>query len=60
MLGSLLIGTGVQLDAIFYVLGGIGLAGALLTLLVPMARSGHVAKPVASPVAGPTAAAAAV
>ena len=39
MLGSLLISTGLKLDAIFYVLAGIGLFGVLLTLLVPMSRS---------------------
>jgi len=39
MLGSLLIGTGMQLDAIFYVLAGIGVFGVVLTLLVPMSRS---------------------
>ena len=39
MLGSLLISTGMKLDAIFYVLAGIGLFGVLLTLLVPMSRS---------------------
>ena len=39
MLGSVLIGAGIALDAIFYVLAGIGLFGVLLTLLVPMARS---------------------
>jgi len=39
MLGSTLIGAGLALDAIFYVLAGLGVLGALLTLLVPMARS---------------------
>jgi len=36
MLGGLLIGTGFALDAIFYVLAGLALLGALLTLLVPL------------------------
>lgn len=39
MLGSLMIGAGLQLDWIFYVLAGLGLLGMLLTLMVPMARS---------------------
>jgi AAHS family benzoate transporter-like MFS transporter len=39
MLGSVLISTGLELNSIFYVLGGIGLLGILLTLLVPMSRS---------------------
>lgn len=39
MLGSLLIGAGLQLDAIFYVLAGLGLFGVLLTLAVPLSRS---------------------
>lgn len=39
MLGSTLIGAGLALDAIFYVLAGLGVVGMLLTLLVPMARS---------------------
>jgi len=42
MLGSLLIGAGLQLDAIFYVLAGLGLFGMLLTLLVPLSRSAAV------------------
>ena len=29
----------MQLDAIFYVLAGIGVFGVVLTLLVPMSRS---------------------
>jgi AAHS family benzoate transporter-like MFS transporter len=40
MLGGVLIGAGFALDAIFYVLAALGLMGALLTLLVPLAR-GH-------------------
>ncbi len=39
MLGSTLIGAGLALDAIFYVLAGLGVVGMLLTLLVPMERS---------------------
>lgn len=39
MLGSLLIGAGLKLDAIFYALAGLGLFGALLTLLVPLSRA---------------------
>jgi AAHS family benzoate transporter-like MFS transporter len=39
MLGSAMIGAGLQLDAIFHVLAGLGLVGAALTLLVPMARA---------------------
>jgi AAHS family benzoate transporter-like MFS transporter len=38
LLGGLLIGAGVALDSIFYVLAGIGVFGVLLTLLVPAAR----------------------
>ncbi|HKE38691.1 MAG TPA: MFS transporter [Casimicrobiaceae bacterium] len=38
LLGGFLIGAGVALDAIFYVLAGIGVLGVLLTLLVPAAR----------------------
>lgn len=44
MLGSLLISTGLKLDAIFYVLAAIGLLGVLLTLLVPISRSSHEVK----------------
>jgi AAHS family benzoate transporter-like MFS transporter len=39
MLGSAMIGAGLQLDSIFYVLAGLGLLGAALTLLVPIARA---------------------
>jgi AAHS family benzoate transporter-like MFS transporter len=39
MLGSTMIGAGFALDAIFYVLAGLGVLGMLLTLLVPMARA---------------------
>jgi len=38
MLGGLLIGAGLALDSIFYVLAGLGLLGVLLTLLVPIVR----------------------
>lgn len=41
MLGSTMIGAGLQLDSIFYVLAGLGLLGMMLTLLVPMARVQH-------------------
>jgi AAHS family benzoate transporter-like MFS transporter len=46
MLGSLLIGMGLKLDSIFYILGGVGVLGVLLTLLVPMSRSVHGVKSV--------------
>jgi AAHS family benzoate transporter-like MFS transporter len=39
VLGSAMIGAGLELNAIFHVLAGLGVAGALLTLLVPMGRS---------------------
>lgn len=42
MLGSALIGASFPLDAIFYVLAGLGLLGTVLTLLVPMARAQNV------------------
>lgn len=42
MLGSALIGASFPLDAIFYVLAGLGLLGTVLTLLVPMARTQNV------------------
>lgn len=42
MLGGVLIGAGFALDSIFYVLAALGLMGALLTLLVPLARGHHV------------------
>ena len=38
LLGGLLIGAGLALDSIFYILAGIGVLGVLLTLLVPAAR----------------------
>lgn len=38
VLGSTMIGAGLALDSIFYVLAGLGVLGMLLTLLVPMAR----------------------
>jgi AAHS family benzoate transporter-like MFS transporter len=39
VLGSAMIGAGLQLNAIFDVLAGIAVVGAVLTVLVPMARS---------------------
>jgi AAHS family benzoate transporter-like MFS transporter len=39
MLGSFLIGAGLELDYIFYILAGLGMLGVMLTLLVPMSRS---------------------
>ena len=39
LLGGFLIGAGLALDSIFYVLAGMGLLGLLLTLLVPVAGS---------------------
>jgi len=42
MLGSVLITSGLPLDAIFYILGGIALLGVCLTLRVPLSRSAFV------------------
>ncbi len=39
LLGSVLIGSGLPLDTIFYILAAIALLGVGLTLLVPLARS---------------------
>jgi AAHS family benzoate transporter-like MFS transporter len=41
LLGGFLIGAGLALNSIFYVLAGLGLFGAVLTLLVPVARRPH-------------------
>ena len=38
LLGGLLISLGLALDSIFYILAGIGVLGALLTLVVPAPR----------------------
>ena len=38
LLGGFLVGAGLALDSIFYVLAGLGLLGLVLTLLVPVAR----------------------
>ncbi len=54
MLGSTLIGAGLQLDSIFYVLAGLGLLGTLLTLLVPMARAQQAPAPAPQRAAQPT------
>lgn len=54
LLGSTMIGAGFALDSIFYLLAGLGLLGALLTLLVPMARSQIATRrPVTAPAAAP-------
>ena len=56
MLGSTLIGAGFELDAIFYVLAGLGLLGTMLTLLVPMARAQFARHPArAEPAIAPVA-----
>ncbi len=39
MLGSFLIGAGLPLDSIFYILAGLAVIGVGLTLLVPLSRS---------------------
>ena len=39
MLGSALIGAGLPLDTIFYILAGLAVVGVALTLLVPLSRS---------------------
>jgi AAHS family benzoate transporter-like MFS transporter len=38
LLGGFLVGAGLALNSIFYVLAGLGLLGMILTLLVPVAR----------------------
>jgi AAHS family benzoate transporter-like MFS transporter len=45
MLGSTMISVGLKLDAIFYVLAGLGLLGMMLTLLVPKARVQSAQRP---------------
>ena len=42
LLGGFLIGAGLALNSIFYVLAGLGLLGLVLTLLVPVARGREV------------------
>jgi AAHS family benzoate transporter-like MFS transporter len=46
LVGGLLVAAGLQLEAIFYVLTGMAAFGALLTLLVPVARRAPAARPV--------------
>jgi AAHS family benzoate transporter-like MFS transporter len=56
MLGSTMIGAGLKLDSIFYVLAGLGLLGVMLTLLVPVARAQVAQRPARTePVAAPVA-----
>jgi AAHS family benzoate transporter-like MFS transporter len=59
LLGSTMIGAGLALDAIFYVLAGLGVLGAVLTLLVPMARAHEEQRRANAPAPGPRPAAAA-
>ncbi|WP_300712736.1 MFS transporter [Limnohabitans sp.] len=51
MLGSFLIGAGLELDYIFYILAGLGILGVMLTLLVPMSRSALAPPPQAGTLA---------
>jgi AAHS family benzoate transporter-like MFS transporter len=44
LLGGFLIGAGLALDSIFYVLAGLSVLGFLLTLLVPVARRREVTR----------------
>src|SRR6266850_2562848 len=63
LLGGFLIGAGLALDSIFYVLAGLGLLGVMLTLLVPIARRTlelHTMRIEPTPHAGPDKVAAAV
>lgn len=53
MLGSFLIGAGLELDHIFYILAGLGLLGVALTLLVPLSRSALAAPRGLEPLATP-------
>ena len=53
LLGSTMIGAGLALDAMFYVLAGLGMLGALLTLLVPMARAQREQSRAVEPAAAP-------
>ena len=53
LLGSTMIGAGLALDAMFYVLAGLGMLGALLTLLVPMARAQREQLRAVEPAAAP-------
>ena len=46
LVGGLLVAAGLALNSIFYVLAGAALVGALLTLLVPVARRPHDLHPV--------------
>jgi AAHS family benzoate transporter-like MFS transporter len=45
LLGGLLVAAGLALNSIFFILAGLALVGALLTLLVPTRRAQHPASP---------------
>ena len=53
LLGSTMIGAGLALDAMFHALAGLGMLGALLTLLVPMARAQREQSRAVEPAAAP-------
>jgi AAHS family benzoate transporter-like MFS transporter len=53
LLGGFLIGAGLALDSIFYVLAGLSVLGFLLTLLVPVARRREVTRTPIEPAAKP-------
>ena len=46
LVGGLLVAAGLALNSIFFVLAGVGLVGAMLTLLVPVGRRHHDLHPI--------------
>ena len=46
LVGGLLVAAGLALNSIFFVLAGVGLVGALLTLLVPVGRRHYDLHPI--------------
>src|SRR4051812_84908 len=51
LLGGFLVGAGLALDSIFYVLAGLALLGFILTLLVPVARQRELRSTIIEPAA---------
>jgi AAHS family benzoate transporter-like MFS transporter len=49
LLGGFLVGAGLALDSIFYVLAGLALLGFVLTLLVPVARQRELRSTIIEP-----------